>query len=158
MWHEFAYAPIKPDFTAFTPLSNTAAVVRMKLPAGIDPIESLIALIEAGPGAPTGANVEVEFFAQMLPSTGGARMIVADDEPIVAYDLKWNGIAGYADLTSGNVTQYSAGNGWSVVQTVIPLTDFDMGTVAWNGGTVTVQSASAPAPKTVTAEYQTFNP
>lgn len=156
LWHELMYVPVEPDFDVFNPFSNTMAAVRMKLPAGVEATDSLLALIEAGPGTPIGVDFEVDCFNQMVPGGNGARLLVSDNEPIVDFDLAWNGVEGYATLDSGNVTQYSAGNGWSVVQTKIPLADFAFGQPAWNGGTTTVLSAGAQAPAIANLHVQAF--
>lgn len=157
-WHEMSYWPIDPDLVAFNPWSNTLAGVKIRVPAGVDPTEAMLALVGAGPGSVTGPDVEIDFFAQAVPSIAGARLLVADDEPIVSFDLTWNGVANYATLDTGNVTQFGAGNGWSVVQTAIPLSDFALGQYAWNGGTVEVQSASAQVPTSASALFQTLTP
>jgi hypothetical protein len=157
-WHELSYWAIDPDFTSFNPWSNTTAAVRLHLPAGVDPVQTMLDVIGAGPGAVVGSSVEVDFFSQAMPSSEGMRLIVADDEAIVDFDLTWNGVTKYATLGASNVTQYSIGNGWSVVQTTIPLSDISIGAAAWNGGTVTVRSASATAPVSVLAEYKTQTP
>lgn len=156
--HELVYAPVVPDFAGFNPFANTMAAVRMDLPAGVDPFDSLLALVEAGPGAPGTEDVEVDFFGRMVPGTTGARLIVADNEPIVDLHLDWNGVEDYATLGSANVTQYSAGNGWSVVQALIPLSDFALGGTTWNGGAVEVQSAGDTQPHKAVLAIETNTP
>jgi hypothetical protein len=157
-WHEFNYWSIDPDFSGFNPWSNTTAAVRLHLPAGVDPLDAFLAILAAGPAAAVGPEVQIDYFAQMVPAPDGARLLVADDEPIVSFDLEWNGNPDYADLASSNVTQYGTGSGWSIVQTLIPAQDFSTGQFAWNGGTISVQSASSPEPVTVLNEFQILSP
>lgn len=153
-WHEMSYWALEPNVMSFDPWSNTIASARIRLPLGADPHEAMLALVGSGLGSPLGPDVEVQLLAQVIPTSGGALLRVSDNEPIVDFAMTWNGVLDYADLNGSNVKQVVLDHGWRMVQVAIPLADFDLSPQSWNGGEVTVLSASASTSFTSSAYYQ----
>jgi hypothetical protein len=87
--------------------------------------DDILPILMGGPGTPVPGNVEVLYYSQTIPEPLGARVRLADTEPFAKFRFDWNGVIGYADLSTGqNVVTYGAGNGWNVVETFVPTLDF----------------------------------
>ncbi len=82
-------------------------------------------IVAGGPGTPVPATVEVLYYNTLVPTSGGALMVTAVQEPFDSYRLDWNGEVGYGDLASGhNANLVSLPNGWWAVQSVVQDADF----------------------------------
>ena len=119
--------PLNPDRVAFDPMRNSLFDGEVTVSRGGDPLQWVRPILHAGPGAPVGAGVEIRFYARVVPLADGARLQVADNEPLLDFALEWNGRTDYSGFAGGNALHDCAGNGWQVVETFLPRADFGLG-------------------------------
>jgi len=156
-WHDVVGFPILPDTTSGGLFFNAAYHLRVLCLSGQDPRPAALQLVLAGPGSVVPNGVEVCSFAQLVPELGGALLRVADTDTFTRFSFDWNGVSGYADLATGaNVTQYNAPNHWNVIESFIPLTDFNSGIGDWNIGTANTRTSTESADRTQHFEYHTL--
>lgn len=137
-WMDVFGLPVLPDLVDGGVYKNALYHFRVLAQPGTDAFTVIEPILRNGPGTSIGSSVDVISFTQFIPEAFGGRLIAADTHPFDEFRFDWNGTPGYSDLgTNTNVVQYDAGNSWNVIESFIPLQDFNASVGDINQGTTT---------------------
>ncbi len=119
-----------------------------------DPLTMIQPILAAGPGTAVPTQVDILYFAELVPTASGATIRSAVRSPIVNLRLDWNGTDGFSDLATGaNATPFTLANGWSAVDSYIDDSDVDTSIGGWNRADVTIKTLAHPDPEHYSIEY-----
>ncbi len=130
--------PIEPNLVDGGIYKNAAYHFRVSVDPGVDPFSIVEPILRDGPGSPVPPNVRVVSFSQAIPEPTGVWLITAATNAFEVYELSWNGLPYYGNLsTATNAVQVRLANGWHVVKSFISMNDAHTQPLGVNTGTVT---------------------